>query len=62
MHRTAMALLVKLEKRDGPSLFNVEAIACALGDTMSLFGRKCAWCGEDVGNPSRVERMGKRFC
>ena len=29
---------------------------------MSLFGRKCAWCGEDVGNPSRVERMGKRFC
>lgn len=29
---------------------------------MSLFGRKCAWCGVKLGNPTYVERMGKRFC
>lgn len=29
---------------------------------MSLFARKCAWCGVKLGNPNFVERMGKRFC
>lgn len=29
---------------------------------MSLFGKKCAWCGVKVGNPASVERMGKWFC
>jgi len=29
---------------------------------MGLFTKKCAWCGAELGNPSYVERMGKRFC
>lgn len=29
---------------------------------MSLFAKKCAWCGAKLGNPTYVERMGKRFC
>lgn len=31
-------------------------------ESMSLFTRKCAWCGAKLSNPAPVERMGKPFC
>lgn len=42
--------------------FNGVLLLTPLGNAMSLFTRKCKWSGAKVGNPTPVERMGKRFC
>lgn len=46
-------------KRDNP--LNSDRVFYQ-GKTMSLFARKCAWCGAKLLNPRYVERAGKKFC